>query len=276
VLLSILARVHTRQDTFLLGNVSLNLTGVSCLQARHLSKFLSAILPFLAHVPVTIDTLETKRFSPRKNYDTNLLETGLLQVADGTFFLLDETVMKEGQLKGEGIAAIKAIATLIEQQAVEYDFQYYQQSFPVNAGVLVTSDGRSMFKNTLHLPVRQSGPAPAAFDEQKFAQVLADGELLGQFRRYVLLLSTFSDKSLAQYAIPTAVSEHAQAVFVAVRQAEAASGGELRTNADTFHQWLTHARLLAVSQGSLELSQALFDRARQMEAERLSRLATKP
>jgi len=77
--------------------------------------------------------------------------------------------MKEGQLKGEGIAAIKALATLIEQQAVEYDFQYYQQSFPINAGVLVVSDGRSMFKNTLHLPVRQAGPAPAAFDEQKFA-----------------------------------------------------------------------------------------------------------
>jgi len=78
LLLALLARVHTRQDSFILGNVSLNLTGLTCLQARNLSKFLSAVLPFVAHVPLTIETLETRRFAPRKNYDTNLLETGAL------------------------------------------------------------------------------------------------------------------------------------------------------------------------------------------------------
>lgn len=57
-----------------------------------------------------------------------------------------------------------------------------------------------------------------------------------------------------------------------VRKAEHASGGDVKTNADTFHQWLTHARLLAVSQGSLELSTSLFDRARAMEGERLARV----
>jgi hypothetical protein len=47
-------------------------------------------------------------------------------MVDGTFLIGDETVMKTGTVKENGIASIKALATLIEQQVVEYDFQYYQ------------------------------------------------------------------------------------------------------------------------------------------------------
>ncbi len=61
------------------------------------------------------------------------------------------------------------------------------------------SDGRSMFKNTIQVPLQNSlkmtqAAAPAsAFDEAKFAQILADEDLLNEFRRYYLLLNTFSD-----------------------------------------------------------------------------------
>lgn len=46
-------------------------------------------------------------------------------MVDGTLVVCDETVMKEGMVKQNGVANIKALATLIEQQIVEYDFQYY-------------------------------------------------------------------------------------------------------------------------------------------------------
>jgi Mini-chromosome maintenance replisome factor len=161
------------------------------------------------YLPLTLETLDTKKFSPRKNYDTNLLESGLLQMVDGTFLIGDETVMKTGTLKENGILSIKAMATLIEQQVVEYDFQYYQQSYPINAGVIILSEGRSMFKNSTHLPLsKASGPAP--FDEEKFKQILADEELMNAMRRYFLILNTFSDQTLVDFAIPTAVSEYAQ------------------------------------------------------------------
>ncbi len=39
----------------------------------------------------------------------------MLQMVDGTFLIGDETVMKTGQVKENGIASIKALATLIEQ-----------------------------------------------------------------------------------------------------------------------------------------------------------------
>ena len=51
------------------------------------------------YIPLTIDNLENKRFTPRKNYDNNLLESGVLQLIDGTFVIIDETVMKEGLVK---------------------------------------------------------------------------------------------------------------------------------------------------------------------------------
>ena len=62
-------------------------------------------------------------------------------------------MLKEGVVKENGVANIKALATLIEQQTVEYDFQYYQTSYPINVAVIVLSDGRSMFKNALWLPL---------------------------------------------------------------------------------------------------------------------------
>jgi hypothetical protein len=125
-LLNLLSRVHTRKDAFILGNLSINLTDANFFTGRYLSQLIQAITPFSVHLPINIDSLENKRFSPRKDYDTNLLESGLLQLIDGTFILADETSMKEGQLTNKGIASIKSLATLIEQQVVEYDFQYYQ------------------------------------------------------------------------------------------------------------------------------------------------------
>lgn len=76
-------------------------------------------------MPLTIDNLDRDRYTPRKNYDTNLLEPGLFQMIDSTFVVTDELWMKEGQVKENGLNNIKAIATLIEQQTVNYDFQYY-------------------------------------------------------------------------------------------------------------------------------------------------------
>ena len=65
-----------------------------------------------------------------------------------------------------------------------------------------------MFKNSTHLPLsKQSGPAP--FDEEKFKQILADEDLMNAMRRYFLILNTFSEQTLVDFTIPSAVSEYA-------------------------------------------------------------------
>ena len=62
--------------------------------------------------------------------------------------------MNEGKIEKHGVDNIKAIATLIEEQNIQYNFQYYQQDLPVNVSVLVIGSGRSMFKNTLQVPAK--------------------------------------------------------------------------------------------------------------------------
>ena len=47
-------------------------------------------------------------------------------MVDGTVVVLDETLLKEGKIEKNGVENIKALGTLIEQQQVNYDFQYYQ------------------------------------------------------------------------------------------------------------------------------------------------------
>lgn len=41
---------------------------------------------------------------------------------DGTNLICDETLIKEGQIKNNGVSNIKALAELIEDQKVVYDF----------------------------------------------------------------------------------------------------------------------------------------------------------
>ncbi len=76
------------------------------------------------------------------------------------------------------------------------------------------SDGRSMFKNTIHVPVRGSG----GFDEQKLKQVLGDSETLNEFKFYFLTLNTFSEITTPDYTIPENVVEYSQNIFVEVRR----------------------------------------------------------
>jgi hypothetical protein len=77
ILFNLLAKPYQRKDGFILGNYSINLTDITIPQAKHLSKFIQSILPLTLYMPLTIDNLENKRLTPRKNYDTNLLEPGL-------------------------------------------------------------------------------------------------------------------------------------------------------------------------------------------------------
>ena len=75
----------------------------------------------------SIESLSEKRFTPRKNYDTNQMEEGLMgTLISGTVFMFDETKMLPGKLINHGVDNIKALATLVEQQAIILDFQYHQ------------------------------------------------------------------------------------------------------------------------------------------------------
>ena len=57
-----------------------------------LRDFVSAIYPLVCHFTATLDNLSNVRFTPKKYYDTNLMEEGLLgTLVNGTVLLFDET-----------------------------------------------------------------------------------------------------------------------------------------------------------------------------------------
>jgi len=58
----------------------------------------------------------------------------------------------------------------------------------VSHPVLILSNGRSMFKNALHVPVKGEGEA---MSEEKFRQILDDQDLLCQLRKFFVLLTHF-------------------------------------------------------------------------------------
>ncbi|CDW86598.1 mini-chromosome maintenance complex-binding protein [Stylonychia lemnae] len=272
-LLNIISKAHTRKDGFILGNISTNLCGISSLRSKYLNRLLEKILPHSMYLPLSLENLEEKRLSPKKNYDTNSLEPGLLQMVDNTFVVIDETLMKEGKVKENGVMNIKALATLIEQQVVQYDFMYSQIDMPINAGVIVLSEGRSMFKNTLQVVIKPEEGKD--LDENKLNQIINDEDLLNQLRRYILVTNSFADVTLQDYHIPEDVSEYAQNIFIETRKNEQQNFGEVKTNADTFHALLTLARLISISDGEIALSMTNYEKARTLDQQRLSRIPQK-
>lgn len=62
-------------------------------------------------------------WQPKKNYDTNRLNTSVLgEMPTLSNLLIDETLMNEGKIEKNGVDNIKAIATLIEEQNIQYNF----------------------------------------------------------------------------------------------------------------------------------------------------------
>ena len=58
-------------------------------------------------------------WQPKKNYETNRLNTSVLgEIPTLSNLLIDETQMNEGKIEKHGVDNIKAIATLIEEQSV--------------------------------------------------------------------------------------------------------------------------------------------------------------
>jgi len=82
------------------------------------------ILPLQLSVKLTTESLSEMMFVPKKNYDTDQMEPGLFQILEGTNVVCDETAMKGGKIDKNGVPNIKALAELIEEQKVVYNFEY--------------------------------------------------------------------------------------------------------------------------------------------------------
>lgn len=84
--------------------------------------------------------------TPYKDYKSNRLISGNLQLADRTHLVLDETALQPGQLDSTGVLNIRALNDVVCWQKLEYDFTYHKQEFFVDYPILVMSEGKSVFE----------------------------------------------------------------------------------------------------------------------------------
>ncbi|KAG8310425.1 hypothetical protein J6590_064453 [Homalodisca vitripennis] len=94
-----------------------------------------------------------------KNYETNRLESGLLQLSDKTHLVIDETMLEPGQLNDRGVRNCRALGSVISNQRLEYDFQFYPVEFNTDIPVLILSEGKSMLPRALPYRAPTGGAA---------------------------------------------------------------------------------------------------------------------
>jgi len=91
-------------------------------------------------IPITIQSLNTENFIPRKNYAQNRLQSSRLQLPEGTILVLDETNLEPGQLNERGLKNLSALKEIITRQVLSYDFEFYQMEVNTNIPVRCTRE----------------------------------------------------------------------------------------------------------------------------------------
>lgn len=64
---------------------------------------LCALLPQCTYLPLTISSINSGVWAPKKDYNTGRLVRGGLQLAAGTVLLVDETGMDAGDIQEPGV-----------------------------------------------------------------------------------------------------------------------------------------------------------------------------
>ena len=109
-LAAIISRIYKKEALFLMGNMALNLTGVTQAQSKMLQKFLLQICPLFCIFESSVKELNESVWQPVKDYNLNRLIPSILGEMPGlASLLIDETKMDQGQLDARGVKNITAI-----------------------------------------------------------------------------------------------------------------------------------------------------------------------
>ncbi|KAL1559287.1 mini-chromosome maintenance complex-binding protein-like isoform X1 [Salvia divinorum] len=249
ILLHLLSRVHARVDEVAVGKLSLNLTcfnkeNMSVL-GNNLKLVIGSLMPFTECLPLTVDYLNSVTLTPKKDYITNRLVSGLLQLAEGSHLTIDETPLQSGTLNSGGLENAQVLRSMMESQKVHYDFTYYKMEMPADVQFLILSEGKSnILPADLVLPFHPSSVDSASG---------VDGEMLKAWRWYLATM-----KSLP-HSIDPPLQKAVEDDLVAARQEDRSLSRE------DFSRWLTMGRLMSVSFGATSLSMEHWQMVKELE-----------
>ncbi|KAH8377000.1 hypothetical protein KR093_002667, partial [Drosophila rubida] len=266
----LISSVYSRSEMQSVGKFSLNLCNLPKSihpknYTRSLYEVLELLLPASHYLPMSLDIMNTAAFAPKKDYDTNKLVSGMLQLAPHTHLVLDETCMQQGKLEANGVQAIQHLAHLVNNQQLKCDFQYYQIDYNVDIPVLILSEGRSMLPSDFVLPINADAKAVELSEESmKAALHYLQPQRLQQFRSYLTSART------SEFSVNEELTEMIQQYFVDMRKAN------VKSNADDLHGLLVLSRLLGICRGKLALDKETWHLATEYESKRRQRLQALP
>lgn len=215
-LLQLLSSVHKRVGTEAVGRHTLNLSGCppfECHESRQLaqqanagniaqieeqlarlearpSPFGAALASVLAELAPRVRALGLGNralnycsWAPRKDHSTNRMLPSVLQLAEGTQLLLDETALAAGQLGQSGVINMHVMSKLAGSATLDYDFSFYQTGFEVDTPVTILSNARTIFNRACdtHVKLAPTGPMVDAHTVQS----ALSGCDLGMVRSYL-------------------------------------------------------------------------------------------
>uniref|UniRef100_A0A146LVX7 Mini-chromosome maintenance complex-binding protein n=1 Tax=Lygus hesperus TaxID=30085 RepID=A0A146LVX7_LYGHE len=256
----LLSNVYSRRDV-VLGKFSLNLCNVPLdpLYTSGLYDILASLVPRSHFFPMSLHNMNTSDLVPVKDYNTNRLKTGLLQLSDRTHFVIDETKLDIGKLQQRGVQNVQVLNTLLSDQTVNYDFKFYNVPFHMNIPVMVLSEGKSLLHCDAVVRLTPDGSFAIAETLEAVRSYLKE-PLLSHARRYL------SESATQEFVIPDDLTAAIQNDFVEMRRIDS------KITPDEMHTHLVLARLLALSHGQNVLTKDIWDRASELERLRRARL----
>ena len=247
------SRVYGHVNGMALGQWSMNLShwpgGVP---VSNLFDAVSKLVPLAVHLQMTAGTLSSGQWKPKKDFEANRLVAGCLQLAPGTFLLLDESDMQPGELNDNGVRALQALASLVSEQLLQCDFRTYDVQIPLEVNCMFVSKGVSILKIAdLVLPVKPQAN-----------QCLDAGGL--DAARFLLGLIT---RHVKPFRMPEQVAAKFSQDFAQLRQ----ECQEIEQR--TVHVWRSLARAICFTHGEEELTMERWQSVMALERERLKRCA---
>lgn len=260
----LISSVFQRSDLLALGQLSLNISNV--VSGNGYTEKLYAVLRQLVtkshYLPLTLENLNNCTFTPKKDYDANRLVSGILQLSTQTHLVLDETCLEPGQLDSNGVHNVAALGTLISQQKVDYDFQFYKLEFQTDVPVLVLSEGKSLLPSDVVVPLEPDSKCLETWNEifEAVNHYLQE-PVLQRLRKYLTAMR------LLEYCLPQNLEQVIQDDFVRLRRET-----DTKTSASDLHLLLVLSRLVSLSQGEGTLSRESWELACSMEKQRKQRI----
>lgn len=237
--------------------------------AQRIHGAISRLLPRTRFIPLRIDFLNSTRLAPRRDPITSRIEANVLQLAPGTYLIVDETVISSGRLDEVGLGGLQALQSISSSQSLPYDFIHFLTYFDVDTPTLILSHGRPLVKTDMSLPLSVSArdalhsesSSSSSSNPQAVAAQFDTPSLSSFFERARLYLACVRN---LPYAMPDAVATAIENDLVSARATDAS------LKAEDLHLWLILARLSAISFGEQEITAQRWTSVVEMEKKRLA------